>query len=179
MYPQYSLTTYRSCNPCCYFSSIGTSVSRWCSDGDCSCACDMMPCCMPCFAFLTQTDAMTVEAGGAIPFTGASLLGEGFTLEDGVLTLPVPGTYRVDYQLNIPSGAAVSTTVVVNAGGVDIAGTQRTIFHTAADGATTTSGHAIFEVTEPTTLALITSDALTLTPTATGDTLATMTVMAI
>lgn len=65
-------------NPCQYFSRIGTSVSRWCSNGcgslncpeeeACQCCCEQR-----CFAHLTQDQALAVAPGEPIPFTGQAL----------------------------------------------------------------------------------------------------------
>ncbi len=172
--------SYLGCNPCEYFCSIGTSVSRWCSDRSQDCDNRDQSCCnMRNFAFLTQTDTLDLSAGGHIPFSGTTVIGEGFQLDAGVLRVELPGVYHLSYTINIPSNADVATTFVVQAGGQDVAGTQQSITHVAGMTSATVSGSAIFEATEQVDIALVSLQALTMTPDVAGDTLATLTIEAL
>lgn len=162
------------CRPCHYFSTLGNSVSRWCSHG---CEQDHCACSQPLYAYLTQVDDLTVAANSAINFGGPNLLSDEFLFSNGFLELPVPGIYRVEYQLHIPAGAMVNTTVVVQVDGINIAGTQQTIVTSGIESARTVTGQAIFQISEPATLALVSSDAFSISTPGVGDVIATMSVV--
>lgn len=164
-----------SCFPCNYFNRIGYQVSRWCPT---ECTLFPTPELLPGVAYFTQAESFSVPAGGAIPFNGSSLIGEGFMQENGRISI-APGVYRVDYRILIPQADTVNTTFSVQVGGVDVAGTQQSVSHAAGSEAMSVAGNAILEVTKPTTLSLVSSNALTLTAPGTGEALATLTMMAL
>ncbi len=171
--------SYIGCNPCEYFCSIGTSVSRWCSDRSHPCNfenCQNFDCCCNTrqFAFLTQTDAYALPAGAPVPFTGTAVIGEGFEFVNGALRIENPGLYRLSYSLNIPSGSTVTSTFVIQANGVNVPGTQQSVSHTSGSPAVTVNAQAFIEVTEPVTLTLISTSAVAITPGVSGDTLASL-----
>jgi len=172
------------CNVCCYFSNFGYSTSRWCSRG-CDednhffprpCPTPPCPCVSARFAYLVQTAGMTLAAGEPVPFSDASLLGDGFQLANGFLAIRIPGIYRVEYRIHIPQEAAVNTTFVLQLGGVNIPGTAHTISHAVNDPPVNITAHAIIQVPSDTTLALVSLSPVSIPASLTGDALATMTV---
>lgn len=173
--------SYIGCNPCDYFCSIGTSVSRWCSDRSHPCNFEHCQnndfCCNTRhFAFLTQTGAYTIAGGAPIPFTGSSIVGEGFDLVNGELQIENAGLYRLSYSINIPSGASVNTTFVIQANGVDVPGTQQSVNHLSGSPAVSINSQAFFEATGAVSLALVSTAPISITPSVSGDTLASLTV---
>lgn len=166
--------------PCDYFRTIGTSVSRWCSNGSGACGDPAQGCCaMPFYAYLTQTAAFAIAANAPIPFTGANLIGDCIELEDGRLLLPCAGVYMVNYRVHLPVTSTVDTSFVVRVDGVDIAGTQQSAIHTAGLPAATVSAQAIFAVSESAAVGLYTTNALSLPISQSSEALATMTVIAL
>ncbi len=168
-----------ACCPCRYFSSIGNSVSRWCSHG-CE---DDFPCfpgVLPVYAYLTQLDPFTIAAGEPIPFTGPALFADGVRFLNGVVTLPRAGVYRVESTLRISNVNTVDTDVFIEVAGVPIAGTLRHIVSPLLGGDTqTVHVSAIFEAGEGVSVALVSSNDLSLIPVVPGDPIATMNIVEI
>lgn len=159
-----------ACNPCDYFSRMGVSYSRWCSTGDPSAP-------FVSYAYLTQLDALTLEPGGAVPFTGAQMLTSGFAQEDADLLIRNAGTYRAEYVIVVPADAALDTTFTLVVGGIPIAGTQVSAVHAAGDPTVTLTAQAIFEATGATTVQLISEDGVDLIAENEGDLVASLTVV--
>lgn len=180
MYSFGSSTSYNACNLCNYFRTIGSSVSRWCSNGCSTCEDHAHGCCiMPFYAYLTQTAAVNIAAETPIPFTGVNLISDGFELENGLLMLPCPGVYMVNYRVRIPLSSTVNTSFVVRVDGVDIAGTQQSVVHNPGFPPATLSAQAIFEISEGAAVGLYTTAALDLPVSTGGDPVATMTIVAL
>lgn len=254
-----------SCNTCSkcntfssvfHFNRIGTSVSRWCSDGGCTIprpTCETREPAESSFMFLTQDQEFTLEPGQAFPFAGPALVyGNCFLCEDEVLAyqeesmeeqkrhcrkgcrgkcinpcnpckcnkcpelalccLPIvdetaeekrlcmcgccdtepdrsecfhfedgkiyvaPGIYFVDYTIQLPSGVDVHTEVHLEACGQIVPGSVRVIEHSATNGAETINARVLFDVCEPTSISLISSNMMSLAPSMCGEQLVTMTI---
>ncbi|MDR0898137.1 MAG: hypothetical protein LBN04_09820 [Oscillospiraceae bacterium] len=117
---------------------------------------------MPLYAYLTQLHTLDVLADTIVPFTGPALYSEDVTLPaDGQISLPRAGVFKVEYKVNIPSGAvAQNLGFVVQVDGENVAGTETHMNLTQPISRNTAMGtmmgaQAIFEVNGPAIVTLV------------------------
>lgn len=104
---------------------------------------------------------MSIAANGIVPLVAYNPCRDSsFEVNSGLVTLEEPGTYLATYNVRIPEGAALDTTITLN---VNDASQTTAIAEVAAAGTTAASysAQAIFEADEGTTVALRSSDAIT------------------
>jgi len=135
-------------------------------DGCCNhCGCDR--CCghhnhgdCPVYGLFSSGVPLTVTAGAAIPLATTSVSNHDFTVSNGAVTINCCGTYMATYTVNVPAGAEVDTTIVMNVNGiaqpstllnVDVAGsyTGQTVFKANAGTTVSLVSSAAFSITEP------------------------------
>ena len=164
MYCNCSSQGYHGCNPCQYFSTIGTSVSRWCSSGTLDAP-------YADYAFLTRTNELTAEAGEPIQLNGPSMVTGAFSYANGLLTISQPGIYRLCYIVNLPFETMQDPGLMfyVRAGENIVAGTQA-----STQGPGTLAVQAIFEVTSRVSLALVCTTSFSVNALNEGDVLASL-----
>jgi len=164
-------SVFSSCNPCCHFSRLGVSYSRWCP-GECENLCEC--CCeTPAYAYLTQLAPLVLEANAPMPFTGPGVLSSGMERTDGLLTLPGPCVYLVRYQMHVGFDTPNAALFSLRLDGEDIPGTRQG----APAGVTTISAEAIIEVCDTATLGLFSTNGINLPASKAGIAVATMTVI--
>jgi len=108
---------------------------------------------------------------------------ECFHFENGIVFL-APGIYLVEYTILVPNTLLqpmpncppVTTEVHLVANGDIVPGSSRT-FATTCMISQTVQAKVLLEVTEPTSLSLITTNAFTLTPAREGDLFVTMSIV--
>lgn len=94
--------------------------------------------------------------------------------ENGVITVNMPGMYRIEYTINVPENADVQTEVHLMAGGSILPGSTRIISHSIGSEAITVSAEVLYDAQMPTEISLVSTNAMSLSPTMLGQQLATI-----
>lgn len=101
---------------------------------------------------------------------------ECYNFENGIIYL-APGIYLLEYDILLPgdpnAGNPVNTEVHLAANGATIPGSSRTIAH-SGETTETVQVRVLYEATEPTGVSLVSTNAMTLTPTMAGEQLVTL-----
>ena len=106
---------------------------------------------------------MSIAANGILPLAASiPCRNSDFEVNSGLITLESAGTYLATYNVRIPEGQALDTTITLN---VDDASQSSavTIIDSAGTGSSAYAAQAIFEADEGTTVSLRTSDAISIT----------------
>ena len=125
---------------------------RWC--GNC------------CAAMFLAYQPMAIAANGIVPLVANNpCRNSDFDVNSGLITLEEQGVYLATYTVRVPEGATLDTTLTLN---VDDASQSSAITQIASGGTGTSaySGQAIFEADEGATVALRSSDAISVTDSA-------------
>lgn len=131
----------------------------------------------PQFAMLYQEGELTVPfGGGTVPLTPVSQ-SVGAQYEDGAVQIRLPGVYRLQYQVNFPVAARVSTVLSFRLGDQTVPGTVCHVDKENPGQPYTAMGQAIVNLEGSETLTLHSSRGFTITGAAAEDTLASVTVM--
>ena len=105
---------------------------------------------------------MAVAANGLIPLVGYNCQGydKSFPVNSGLITLEEEGTYLASYDVRVPEGSAVESTITLN---VNDASQASAITEVGGEGPIGFSAQAIFEVGDRATVALRSSEAISIT----------------
>lgn len=138
-----------SCNECDDCNGCG------CGCDDCNCGCGTHN---PVYGLFSANVPLTVTAGAAVPLVPTAVSTNDFTVAGGAITVNRCGVYLATYTANIPIGAEVDTTLVLNVNGAAQPSTLQTV---STPGSYT--GQTVFTANAGSTVSLISSAALSLT----------------
>ncbi len=106
---------------------------------------------------------MAVTANGIIPLSNNNcLIDNGFPVNSGLITIEESGTYLATYNVRVPEGAALDSTITLN---VNDASQSSAIAVAGGTAPASTSAQAIFEVNDYATVTLRSSEAINITET--------------
>ena len=132
--------------------------------------------------FFTQQGALTLSAGGIVPFNGVNLM-NGMNEMAGRIYLGQGGTYLAMYNVELPAQEAAAAQAETEAcclqitlNGVSVPGGDIHL-GTGEDYANSRSGQAVFNAMPGSVVSLVSNGALDLTADQSGDTLITLTLM--
>jgi len=114
--------------------------------------------------------------GGAVPLTPVCQ-SAGIQYEDCAVQLRLPGVYHLLYQVNFPVAARVSTVLSLQLGGRVVPGSVCHVDKENPGQPYTAMGQAVVSLEGPEVLTLHSSRGFTITGAASGDTLASLTIM--
>ncbi len=131
----------------------------------------------PSFAMLHREGELSVpHGGGVVPLDPLSQSVGAQCREDGVQILS-PGVYRLQYQVNFPVAARVSTVLCLRLGEAPVPGTVCHVDKENPGQPFTAMGQSIVSLEAPASLTLHSSRGFNIAGASAGDTLATLTVM--
>ena len=107
----------------------------------------------------TTAIPVAVAANGVIPLNGCCME-PGLRQNGGVVSITEPGMYLATVTARVPEGVAVNSTVTLNA---NDASQYSSLMVLSGEGPASSSSQALFEVTDRTTVSLLSSDALNIT----------------
>lgn len=107
----------------------------------------------------TSSIPVAVAANGVIPLNGCCME-PGLKQNGGVIAITEPGMYLATVTARVPEGVTVGTTVTLNA---NDASQYSALMVLSGAGPAASSSQAIFEVTDRTTVSLLSSEALNIT----------------
>ena len=151
-----------SCDACNNCNNCGCCDN--CCDGCSTCGCNCTGCgcdhhCRcPVYGLFSANTPLSVTAGAAIPLSATNISDHDFTVSNGTVTIKRCGTYLATYTVNIPSGAELDTTIVMNVNGV---AQPSTLLNVSAAGSYT--GQTVFKANCGTTVSLVSSAAFSVT----------------
>lgn len=114
--------------------------------------------CAICGIFTTAIP-VAVAANGVIPLNGCCME-PGLKQNGGVVSITEPGTYLATVTARVPEGVTVDSTVTLNA---NDASQYSALMVLSGEGPTSSSSQALFEVSDHTTVSLLSSEALNIT----------------
>lgn len=118
------------------------------------------------------------SGGGSVPLAPV-FQSEELPSENGAVRLPGPGVYHLLYQVNFPVAARVSTVLSLRMGEETLPGSVCHVDKENPGQPFTAMGQAILRLEESAVVSLHSSRGFVITGAATGDTLASLTVVGI
>ena len=157
------------CDPC---DNCNNCNSCGCDNNNCGCGCEECSgctvctvcrhchdrCTRPVYGLFNASTPLAVTAGAAIPLTVNTTSCNDFTVSNGTVTINRCGTYLATYTVNIPSGAEIDTSIVMNVNGI---AQSSTLLNISADGSYT--GQTVFKANAGSTVSLVSNAAFSIT----------------
>lgn len=114
-------------------------------------------CRRPVYGLFSANIPLAVTSGAAIPLTANTTSCNDFTVSNGSVTINRCGTYLATYTINIPAGAEIDTSIVMNVNGI---AQSSTLMNITAVGSYT--GQTVFKANAGTTVSLVSNAAFSI-----------------